>query len=177
MSFLSSAKRLITGQDYDDEYDEYYDDEEYEEEKPRKRFFSFLSKKDDYDDYDEEYEEDIKDKYLTSRSTYKSSSFKENESLRKKVGSVFPKNLQGVEMSIITPTSFDDSSRIVKEVKNGKITVFDMSGINNVEEARRIVDYICGAAEGMDCPFSRICPSVFCIAPDGVVINGKKTRY
>ena len=59
-------------------------------------------------------------------------------------------------MSIISPTSFDDSTKIVKEVKSGKITVFDMSGITNIEEARRIVDYICGAAEGMDCPFSRI---------------------
>ena len=166
MSVFDSARRLFGSTDYEDEYDEYYDDEEYEEEKPKKRLFSFLSR--DKDDY---YEEEEEPRY-SSRSSYK-----DTESIRKKAEAALPRNLYGVEMSIITPTSFDDSSRIVKEVKSGKITVFDMSGINNVEEARRIVDYICGAAEGMDCPFSRICPSVFCIAPDGVIINGKRTRY
>ena len=166
MSVFDSAKRLFGSAGYEDEYDEYYDDEEYEEEKPKKRFFSFLSR--DKDDY---YEEEEEPRY-SSRSSYK-----DTESIRKKAEASISGNLYGVEMSIITPTSFDDSSRIVKEVKSGKITVFDMSGINNVEEARRIVDYICGAAEGMDCPFSRICPSVFCIAPDGVIINGKRTRY
>ncbi|MBR0365624.1 MAG: cell division protein SepF [Clostridia bacterium] len=166
MSLFDSAKRLFGSDDYEDEYDEYYDDEEYEEEKPRRKFFSFLSK--DKDDY---YEEEEETRY-PSRSSYRNT-----ENIRKKAEALIPKHLSGVEMSIITPTSFDDSSRIVKEVKSGKITVFDMSGINNVEEARRIVDYICGAAEGMDCPFSRICPSVFCIAPDGVIINGKRTGY
>lgn len=167
MSLFDSAKRLFGSADYEDEYDEYYDDdEEYEEENQKRKFFSFLSK-----DKDDDYEEEEETKQPMR------SSYRDKESIRKKVESSLPKNLYGVEMSIITPTSFDDSSRIVKEVKSGKITVFDMSGINNIEEARRIVDYICGAAEGMDCPFSRICPSVFCIAPDGVIINGKRTGY
>lgn len=173
MSLFDSAKKLFGSEDYENEYYEYYDDEEYEEEKPRRKFFSFLSRdKDDYSrDKDDYYEEEEERRY-SSRSSYR-----DTENIRKKTDAPMYKNLSGVEMSIITPTSFDDSSRIVKEVKSGKITVFDMSGINNVEEARRIVDYICGAAEGMDCPFSRICPSVFCIAPDGVIINGKRTKY
>lgn len=80
-------------------------------------------------------------------------------------------------MTILSPIGFDDSSKIVREVKENHITVFDMSGVTEIEEARRIVDYISGAAEGMECQFARICPSVFCLAPKGVELNNKRPRY
>ena len=54
--------------------------------------------------------------------------------------------------------------------------MFDISSIPTDEEARRVVDYIGGAAFGMECPFERLCPSIFCIAPTGVKFDVKK-RY
>ena len=193
MSFLGNAKRAFTGRDYDDdrEYDEEYEDyeDEYEDEKPRRGIFSLFSRKRD-DDYEDEYEEEeqpaarrstsYSSGYRDQRSTAysgTSSSYRSSSQRQLKSGSTFLPKTGGTELSILSPTSFDDSSKIVREVKENHITIFDMSGVAAVEEARRIVDYISGAAEGMDCQFARICPSVFCLAPKGVVLNNKRPRY
>lgn len=193
MSFLDNAKRAFTGRDYDedreydDEYEEYED--EYEDEKPRRSFFSLFSKKRD-DEYEDEYEEEIQpavrrttsysSSYRDTRAAATSaeaSSYRSGTQRRMKSGTAFAPMTGGMELSILSPTTFDDSSKIVREVKENHITIFDMSGVSAVEEARRIVDYISGAAEGMDCQFARICPSVFCLAPKGVVLNNKRPRY
>jgi FtsZ-interacting cell division protein YlmF len=84
--------------------------------------------------------------------------------------------MAGVEVIVHYPTSLDDATRIIREVKGNKITMFDISSIPTDEEARRVVDYIGGAAFGMECPFERLCPSIFCIAPTGVKFDIKK-RY
>ena len=192
MSFLGNAKRAITGRDYDDdrEYDEEYEDyeDEYEDEKPRRSIFSLFSRRRD-DDYEDEYEEEeqpvsrstsYSSSYRDQRSTAysgTSSSYRSSSQRQQKSGTAFLPKTGGTELSILSPTSFDDSSKIVREVKENHITILDMSGVAAVEEARRIVDYISGAAEGMDCQFARICPSVFCLAPKGVVLNNKRPRY
>ena len=84
--------------------------------------------------------------------------------------------MAGVEVIVHYPASLDDATRIIREVKNNKITLFDISAITSDAEARRVVDYIGGAAFGMECPFERLCPSIFCIAPMGVKLDAKK-RY
>lgn len=191
MSFLGNAKRAFTGRDYDDdrEYDEEYEDyeDEYEDEKPRRGILSLFSRKRD-DDYEDEYEEE--EQPAVRRSPSYSSSYRDSgsasysgtsssyrSSSQRQLKSSFQPKSSGTELSILSPTTFDDSSKIVREVKENHITIFDMSGVAAVEEARRIVDYISGAAEGMDCQFARICPSVFCLAPKGVVLNNKRPRY
>ncbi len=159
---------------YDDEYydDREYEDEEeeYEEEKPRRGFFASLFSRrrdDDYDDYDDErYEEE------NSRSRYGTSRFSSGAS---KSSIRYNKPSSQTELIVLHPKSFDDSIEIVKELKNGKITVFDTSGIETPQEARRVVDYISGAAEGIGCPFERLCPSIFCIAPDNVTLTTNKS--
>ncbi len=182
MSFLDTARRALGSKSedyYDDdrEYDEEYD--EYEEE-PRKSLFSFLAKRSD-DEY-EDYEDGVRDD--TAPRSY--SSAYARSSTRERVNTGFSKpsasapvrsSLAGVEVTVHYPTSLDDATRIIREVKVNKITIFDISAITSDEEARRVVDYIGGAAFGMECPFERLCPSIFCIAPVGVKIDAKKHRY
>lgn len=194
MSFIDTTRRAISGRDYDydnRDYDEEYDEyeEEYED-KPRRNIFSLLfgTRNEDYDEYAEEEAEPKRERTssYSNRSTASSarsaysraesaSSYREKSSPRSSIR--YGANLSGVEITVLSPVGFDDSAKIVREVKEGKITIFDVSEIAAADEARRIVDYICGAAEGMDCPFSRICPSIFCIAPKGVVLNNKKAGY
>ncbi len=190
MSFLGNAKRAFTGRDYDDdrEYDEEYEDyeDEYEDEKPRRGILSLFSRKRD-EDYEDEYEEEeqpavrrsssYSSSYRDQSSSYSGTSSSYRSSAQRQLKSSFQPKSSGTELSILSPTTFDDSSKIVREVKENHITIFDMSGVPTVEEARRIVDYISGASEGMDCQFARICPSVFCLAPKGVVLNNKRPRY
>ena len=191
MSFIGNSRRAFSSSDsydydsYDSRYDNRYDDEEideYEDEHKKKGILSFISSlfgknKESDEEYDndqeddEEYEESIHSRSRSSRDSY-------NTSYRGGSGSSFrSSDISGTEVKVLYPTSFDDSANIVKEVKANRITIFDVSGISTNEDARRVVDYICGAAAGMDCPFSRLCPSIFCIAPKGVILSISKSRY
>ena len=175
MSFFDNARRALSGitDDYEDERDY---DEEYEE-APRRSIFSFLSrnKDEEYDDYEDE--EEKAEKRSSSRQSSSYSSQRTSDRHGSKQSIRYESDASGIEVVVLYPEGFDDSAKLVKSVKEGKITIFDVSDIGTTEEARRIVDYICGAAEGMDCPFSRLCPSVFCIAPKGVILTNRKSRY
>lgn len=198
MSFFSNARRALGGKPTDEEYDNYdeYDDEyedgedyaDYDEdEKAHKGLFSFFSKKSrDYNDEKAEDEYERNDRYRDTRSSSYSgrptsysrsySSYSGDSRNRYSSGSG-SSTVSGVEVTVLYPENFDKCNQIVQDVKAGKITIFDVSGIETVDEARRIVDYICGAAEGMECPFSRLCPSIFCIAPKGVTVTNPKQKF
>ena len=178
MSFLDNARRALIGETDDVEYERGYD-EEYDsyEEPPKRSLFSFLSrnKNDEYEDY--EAEEQNAERRSSAKRAYSYSSQRASDRYSSNQQIKYESAASGVEVIVLYPTTFDDSAKLVREVKSGKITIFDVSGIATPEEARRIVDYICGAAEGMDCPFSRLCPSVFCIAPKGVTLTNRKSKY
>ena len=199
MSFISNARRAF-GSKSDTEYEDYdYNEEDYdyaEDEKPKKRgFFSLFTRK-DRDEYEDVYDDEAESyserrSYSGSRdydrgSRYSSSysgdrqqrSSYSNDRQRTSQSSIrYESSHADMEVKVLYPKSFDDSADIVKEVKARKITIFDVSEISSNEEARRVVDYICGAAEGMECPFSRLCPSIFCIAPKGVRLTNTKEKF
>lgn len=177
MSFLDNAKRAFSSK-----YDEFYDDDrdfeeyedEYEEEEPRRPLFSFLNRKTEEDDYAEEPVSSVRST-PTLKERYQSE-------FRKTTNSSAPApairtNLTGVTIAVHYPESFNDASKIIREVKASKITIIDISTITSDDEARRIIDYIGGASEGMDCEFKRLCPSIFCFAPKGVNMELNKQRY
>ena len=182
MSFLDTAKRVFSGKSEDYYYDdERYEDEdidEYEEDEPRRSYFSFLGRKSEkYEDVDEQESEEPRSSFASSYASRTSYVSKERSApINQKSTSFSRPNLSGVEVTVYYPSSFDDSMRIIREVKSNKITLFDVSAIPSDDEARRVVDYIGGAAFGMECPFERLCPSIFCIAPAGVKLDTKK-RY
>lgn len=175
MSFLDNAKRAFSTK-----YDEFYDDDrdfeeyedEYEDQEPKRPLFSFLNRK-----------EEVEEEYEDEPHTYQKSA----GTTRERYQSPFQKtatptppirtNLTGVTIAVHYPESFNDASKIIREVKASKITIIDISTITSDEEARRIVDYIGGASEGMDCSFKRLCPSIFCFAPKGVEIELNRQRY
>ena len=182
MSFLDTARRGFSGKSEDYYYDdERYEDEdidEYEEDEPRRSYFSFLGRKSEkYEDVDEQESEEPRSSFTSSYASRTSYASKERSApINQKSTSFSRPNLSGVEVTVYYPSSFDDSIRIIREVKSNKITLFDDSAIPSDDEARRVVDYIGGAAFGMECPFERLCPSIFCIAPAGVKLDTKK-RY
>lgn len=179
MSFLDNAKRAL-GVKADDYYDDRYDDEEYDEyeddDEPKRSLFSFLKRNND-EEYEESYEEEPKSRSYSSYSSRTTDTRERfSQSFQKSTPTPSRANMSGVEVIVHYPASLDDATRIIREVKSNKITLFDISAITSDAEARRVVDYIGGAAFGMECPFERLCPSIFCIAPMGVKLDAKK-RY
>ncbi len=89
-----------------------------------------------------------------------------------------------VELVVFYPQTIDDSDRIVEAVQTGKLVMFIFEageGARNPEvasdgTARRIVDYVGGAAKGMNCGFGRLSNGIFCIAPKNVRIPQDRGR-
>lgn len=176
MSIFENTKQAFTGS-YDDidSFDEYTE----KKENPVKRFFADLFGFEREDDYMEDDERRTNSEYSdNTRSERGASRFTRAE--RSYSGPTYSDSGIGANVEIITmyPQGVDDASKIIREVKLDKIVIFDVNDqIESSEEARRIVDFVGGAAEGLECPFSRLCASIFCIAPKGVKFTNTKTRY
>ena len=119
LSKLMSSMRLSGG----DEEDDYYldDDDSFEEESSRKGFFSRRTDDDEYDD-----EQDSRSRFLGSRNN-----------------KVVPMR-RSMEVTMIRPTSMEDSSEVCDYLLAGKAVVLNLEGMH-MEVAQRIIDFTSGA--------------------------------
>lgn len=134
----------------EDEDDYFLDDEEYEEdEKPAKKGL-FTKKNDEY--YDDEDDADNKPRFL-SRSP-----------------KVVPMK-RGMEVSLVKPTSMEDSREICDYLLAGKAVVLNMEGLHT-EVAQRIIDFTSGATYSMNGNLQKISNYIFIVTPDSVELSG-----
>lgn len=182
MSFLRDTRRAFSSRDYredyyesDRDYDEEDSEEEYEEEKTTRGFFSRLfGKKDDFEEeIEEEEERSYSSRNRRQQTSERASSYRSHAS---STVNYAPKTAENIEIVALSHFNFPNAAEIVKEVKKGKVILFDISTLETAEDARRVVDYIGGAAEGMDCNFEKLFPSVFGISPKNITITAKKSR-
>ena len=132
-----------------DEEEEYYldGDDDFEDEPPRKGLFS--KKNTEYDDEDEQE----KPRFL-GRSNPK----------------VVPMR-RSMEVTMIKPTSMDDSRDICDYLLAGKAVVLNMEGIHT-EVAQRIIDLTSGATYSMNGNLQKISNYIFIATPDSVELSG-----
>ena len=131
----------------DEEEDDYYLDDDFEEEAPRKGLFSKKNT-----EYDEEEEQD-KPRFL-GRSNPK----------------VVPMR-RSMEVTMIKPTSMEDSRDICDYLLAGKAVVLNMEGIHT-EVAQRIIDFTSGATYSMNGNLQKISNYIFIATPDSVELSG-----
>ena len=140
----------------DNEDDDYFLDDDYEDEKPEKK--SFFGKKDkELDDdygYDEPDEPVAKPRFL-GRSSNK----------------VVPMKRGGMEVTMVKPTSMNDSQEICQYLLAGKAVVLNMEGLN-MEVAQRIIDFASGATYSMNGNLQKISNSIFIATPESVELSG-----
>lgn len=143
--FMDSI-RLSEGED--DDY--FLDDEEYDDEKPLKKGL-FSKRDDDYYDDEEEMDEHAKPRFL-SRSK------------------VVPMK-RGMEVSMIKPTSIEDSKEVCDYLLAGKAVVLNMEGLHT-EVAQRIIDFTSGATYSMNGNLQKISNYIFIATPESVELSG-----
>ena len=131
----------------DEEEDDYYLDDDFEEEAPRKGLFTKKST-----EYEDEEEQD-KPRFL-GRSNPK----------------VVPMR-RSMEVTMIKPTSMDDSRDICDYLLAGKAVVLNMEGIH-METAQRIIDFTSGATYSMNGNLQKISNYIFIATPDSVELSG-----
>lgn len=141
---LMDNMRMSSGEEEDD----YYLDDDFEEEAPRKRLFAKRSPD------PEEEEEQEKPRFLGGRQTPK----------------VVPMR-RGMEVTMIKPTSMEDSRDICDYLLAGKAVVLNMEGIHT-ETAQRIIDFTSGATYSMNGNLQKISNYIFIATPDSVELSG-----
>ena len=133
MSIFSKLMDTMRLTEPDD--DEFYDDEEeFEEEEPapRKKLFGRSAEREE--DNTEEVQEQPKARFLPARSSANNK--------------VVPMKRQ-MEVSLVKPSSMEDTREICDLLLSGKAVVLNMEGMR-MEMAQRIIDFTCGATYSMN---------------------------
>lgn len=143
LSKLMSSMRL-SGEDEDDYYLD--DDDTFEDEPPKRGFFSRRAEEDDYDDEPR------------PRSGGRSGN------------KVVPMK-RGMEVTMIKPTSMEDSSEVCDYLLAGKAVVLNLEGIH-MEIAQRIIDFTSGATYSIGGNLQKISNYIFIATPQSVELSG-----
>lgn len=133
----------------DDDDDDYFDDDYDDDDKPAKK--RMFNKRDDFDD---EYDEPEQKPHFLSRPSSK----------------VVPIR-RGMEVSLVKPTSMEDSREICDYLLAGKAVVLNMEGIH-MEVAQRIIDFASGATYSMNGNLQKISNYIFIATPETVGLSG-----
>lgn len=153
MSLFGKFVDSIRLSDNDD--DEYFLDDDYEDEKPARRGILGGKKDDDYyDDIEDEETPQSKPRFIGGRSS-----------------KVVPMKKSGMEVSMIKPTSMDDSKEICDYLLAGKSVVLNMEGLHT-EIAQRIIDFTSGATYSMRGNLQKISNYIFIATPESVSLSG-----
>lgn len=148
MSFLSKFMETFRLSP-EDEDDYFGPEDDYDMDKSGRK--SLFSTRDDADSYDDEGEE--------TRPRFFPRSSK-----------VVPLK-RGMEVSLIKPTSMEDSREICDYLLAGKAVVLNMEGIH-MEVAQRIIDFTSGATYSMNGNLQKISSYIFIATPESVELSG-----
>ena len=81
---------------------------------------------------------------------------------------------RGMEVSLIKPTSIEDSREICDYLLAGKAVVLNMEGLH-MEIAQRIIDFTSGATYSMNGNLQKISNYIFIATPESVELSGDFT--
>ncbi|MFR1833182.1 MAG: cell division protein SepF [Lachnospiraceae bacterium] len=151
MSLLNKLMELtrLTEEDDDDYF--YDDEEEFDDDRPPRRT-AFSRDKDD------EEEEAPKPRFMGSA---RSSSGNK----------VVPMRSRGMEVTMVRPTSMEDSKEICDYLLSGKAVLLNMEGIHT-EIAQRIIDFTSGSTYSMRGNLKKISNYIFIVTPESVELSG-----
>ncbi len=76
-----------------------------------------------------------------------------------------------MRMVVYQPQSYDDTQRIIDDLKSGRPVIANLEDLN-VEIAQRVLDFLSGAVYGVDGSIRKISRGIFVLAPPHVDISG-----
>ncbi len=126
------------------------------------------------DDYEEPYEEPEPPVRKTSRAPGNDSTYNESKqrgflSAKPKVVSMNSRAM--MEVSIIKPTTFEDSQEICNMLLTGRPVVVNLEGFDP-NDAQRIMDFISGCIYAIKGKYHQISKYIFIFSPENVDISG-----
>ncbi len=84
-------------------------------------------------------------------------------------------NYKGYEVIVSEPRTYDDSTSIVKHLKDRKTVVLNLHLLDK-DQALRIVDFLCGATYALGGSQQKIGDSVFIFTPVNVALSAESQK-
>ncbi len=78
---------------------------------------------------------------------------------------------KGFEVSIMKPTSFEDSQDICDILMSGRVAVINLEGFD-IDIAQRIMDFVSGSVYAVNGKLHQISNYIFIVTPENVDISG-----
>ncbi len=118
----------------------------------------------DYDD-DDDYDEDA-----SSETSGRQSDRVETYSRKNNVIKVHSNS--DMKVFICEPEKYEDCTKAVDEIKNRKIVVLNIEGME-LEDQKQIFEFIKGAVYSLEASIQKVSTGIFVIAPSNVQIDGR----
>ena len=151
MGAIEKIKNLFTinYDEFDDDgyYDDYYDDIEEDTKKSK-------SKKSKYDSYDDAYD---------TKSTRSSRASKKVVPMRS--------TRTAFEVTVIKPTTFENTTDIIDQLLQGKAVVLNLEGLK-LDLSQRIVDCVSGGCYAISGNLQRVSGYIYLVTPGQIEISG-----
>lgn len=119
----------------------------------------------DYDDDDDEYEDDQAPEAGSRQSDRVETYSKKNNVIKVHSNS-------DMKVSICEPEKYEDCTKAVDEIKNRKIVVLNIEGME-LEDQKQIFEFIKGAVYSLEASIQKVSKGIFVIAPSNVQIDGR----
>lgn len=131
------------------------------------------------DDYEEDYEDDYEEETVKESRPVRNQrregniddSTKQRGFLNSKPKVVSMNNRAMMEVSIIKPTTFEDSQNICDMLLSGRPVVVNLEGFDP-DDAQRIMDFISGCIYAIKGQYQQISKYIFIFTPENVDISG-----
>ncbi len=153
MGAIDKIKNLFTinYDEFDDDgyYDDYYDDVVEDTKKSK-------SKKSKYDAYEE-------DDFVASKTSRSSRASKKVVPMRQ--------TRTAFEVTVVKPTSFDNTIEIIDQLLEGKAVVLNLEGLK-LELSQRIVDCVSGGCYAISGNLQRVSGYIYLVTPGQIEISG-----
>jgi cell division inhibitor SepF len=81
-------------------------------------------------------------------------------------------NSKQMRLVIAKPREFSEAQQIVEHIKNKKSVLVNLESTETVE-AKRIIDFICGATFAVDGNMQKVSQQIFVFAPANVELNAE----
>lgn len=110
---------------------------------------------------------DVAEEYEEAEETEVSNSYSRRDKVVPMATNHNPMQIMGFR-----PHAFKDVEEIAVALKERKAVLFDVNNVTNVEDARRIVDFISGVVMGVDGDMKKLTDGIFSAAPSNVSLSG-----
>lgn len=82
-----------------------------------------------------------------------------------------------MKVFICEPTKYEDCTKAVDEIKNRKVVVLNIEGME-LEDQKQVFEFIKGAVYALEASIQKISNGIFVLAPNNVQIDGRLSdRY